>query len=145
MKICKKLITLLIATNASIGLAAPLISSQEAALPASPDSFATRGISRGPVIKLNSPEATMAVTSPFDLRVTFEPRGDAKIDQKSIQVVYLKTPSVDLTPRLKGAITKSGIDLQKAEVPPGTHAIRVSVKDSEGHETKSVYTLVVNK
>jgi len=145
MKITKNIVTLFIVANTSFACAASLINTQEAALPAAADSYATRGISRGPAMKLTSPEATMAVTSPFDLQVCFEPRGDAKIDPNSIQVVYLKTPLVDLTPRLKDSITKSGINLSKAEVPPGTHAIRVSVKDTEGHETKTVYTLVVNK
>ena len=57
----------------------------------------------------------------------------------------MKSPPVDLTPRLKKSISASGIDLNKAEVPPGTHTIRVSVKDSEGRETNSVMNLVVAK
>jgi hypothetical protein len=57
----------------------------------------------------------------------------------------MKSPFVDLTPRMKGAISASGIDFAKAEVPPGTHTIRVSVKDTEGRETNSVLNLVVSK
>jgi hypothetical protein len=52
---------------------------------------------------------------------------------------------VDLTARLKGAITANGIDFSKAQVPPGTHLIRVTIKDSEGRETNSVLTLVVKQ
>jgi hypothetical protein len=57
----------------------------------------------------------------------------------------MKSPFVDLTPRLKSAITPNGINFSKAEVPPGTHTIRVTVKDLDGRETNQVMTIVVNK
>ena len=57
----------------------------------------------------------------------------------------MKSPFVDLTPRLKNAISPKGIDFEKADAPPGTHTLRVSVKDTEGRETNQVLTLVVNK
>ncbi len=133
---------LIISTSIS---AAQLISPKEAALPAAANVPATRGISRGPAVRLGSPEADTPVISPFDFRVLFEARGDAKIDPTSVKVIYLKSPFVDLTPRLKNAISANGIDFSKAAVPPGTHLIRVSVKDSDGRETNSVLTLVVAK
>ena len=145
MKLLTHFLVILFALFSSLALSAPLINSYEAALPPAAEVFNARGISRGPGIKLNSPESTMSVTSPFDLKVSFEARGEGKIDPSSVQVLYLKNPYVDLTPRLKGGISRSGIDFSKAEVPAGTHSIRVSVKDTDGHETKSVFTLVVNK
>lgn len=145
MKLAKALLisSLMIATQ--VAISAPLITSKEAALPQAAGTLATRGISRGPAIKLTSPEADTPVAAPFDFKVNFEPRGDAKIDPSSVKVVYMKSPFVDLTPRLKNAISAGGIDFAKAEVPPGTHTIRVTVKDSEGRETNSVLNLVVNK
>jgi len=136
--------TVIFLSSATI-FAAPLISAKEAALPAASGTLATRGISRGPAVKLNSPEADTPVMSPFDFKVAFEARGDAKIDPTSVKVIYMKSPFVDLTPRLKSAISANGIDFAKADVPPGTHTIRVSVKDTDGRETNSVLTLVVNK
>ena len=136
--------TVLFLSSATI-FAAPLISAKEAALPAASGTLATRGISRGPAVKLNSPEADTPVMSPFDFKVAFEARGDAKIDPTSVKVIYMKSPFIDLTPRLKSAISTNGIDFSKADVPPGTHAIRVSVKDTDGRDTNSVLTLVVNK
>ena len=138
-------------TFASIGLvpnfvlAAPLITVKESALPAASGTFATRGISRGPTVKLNSPEVDTPINSPFDFKVLFEARGEGKIDPNSVKVVYMKSPFVDLTPRLKSAITPTGINFSKAEVPPGTHTIRVTVKDMDGRETNRVITIVVNK
>jgi hypothetical protein len=144
-----KLIQILFASSiliaSQLALAAPLITAKEAAMPPAAGALATRGISRGPAIKLASPEADTPVSAPFDFKVNFEARGDAKIDPSSVKVVYMKSPFVDLTPRLKSAISANGIDFAKADVPPGTHTIRVTVKDSEGRETNSVMNLVVNK
>jgi hypothetical protein len=125
--------------------AAPLISAKEAALPPAAGALATRGISRGPAVKLISPEADTPVQSPFDFKVSLDARGGQKIDPDSVKVVYMKSPFVDLTPRLKSSITASGIQFSKAEVPPGTHTIRITAKDTEGRETNSVVTIVVTK
>jgi hypothetical protein len=145
MKNIRNVFFIIVLSLSSFVCAAPLISAQEAALPAASGTLATRGISRGPGVKLASPEADTPTAAPFDLKVNFEARGDAKIDPNSVKVTYMKSPPVDLTPRLKKSISASGIDLNKAEVPPGTHTIRVSVKDSEGRETNSVMNLVVAK
>jgi len=51
----------------------------------------------------------------------------------------------NLTSRLQPSITPTGIDFQQAEVPPGEHTLRVTVKDSAGRETNSTMTIVVNK
>jgi hypothetical protein len=145
MKLSHILLAVSLVVSAQASIAATLISAKEAALPPPAGALATRGISRGPGVKLASPEADTPVMSPFDFKVNFEPRGDAKIDPSSVKVVYMKSPFVDLTPRLKNAISANGIDFAKADVPPGTHTIRVTVKDSEGRETNSVLNLVVNK
>lgn len=123
----------------------PLITAKEAALPPAAGVLATRGISRGPAIKVVSPAPDTAVKSPFDLKLNFEARGGEKIDPNSIKVVYMKSPLVDLTPRLQSAITPSGINFQQAEVPPGEHTIRITVKDGTGRETNNTMTIVVNR
>jgi hypothetical protein len=145
MSLTKVSIAAVLAAISSIAFSAPLITPKEAELPNSPPILTTRGISRGPAIKLNSPEADAPVISPFEFKVSFDARGDSKIDANSVKVIYMKSPFVDLTPRLKNAISTNGIDFSKAEVPPGTHTIRITVKDSEGRETNTVVNLVVAK
>jgi hypothetical protein len=145
MKLSQVLFSLCLFAASQLVIAAPLISAKEAALPPAAGTLATRGISRGPAVKLESPEADTPVAAPFDFKVQFEARGDAKIDPSSVKVVYMKSPFVDLTPRLKNAISANGIDFSKADVPPGTHTLRITVKDSDGRETNSVVNLVVNK
>lgn len=145
MSLVKISVALAFASMASAVFAAPLITPKEAELPDVPPTLSTRGISRGPAIKLNSPETNAPVISPFEFKVTFDARGESKIDPSSVKVIYMKSPFVDLTPRLKPAISANGIDFAKAEVPPGTHTIRITVKDTEGRETNSVMNLIVAK
>ena len=146
MNIFKQIFKFLALLLMSQGLvfAAPLITAKEAALPAA-TKVVTRGISRGPSIKFVNPTAGSTVSSPFDLRIAFEPRGDSKVDVNSVKVTYLKFPYVDLTPRLKSAITASGINFQNAEVPAGEHAVKLSVQDTEGRETNAEFNLIVAK
>lgn len=127
-------------------IAAPLITPKEALMPAASGELKTRGIARGPGIKVISPDVTAPeIKGPFDLKVVFESRGGNKIDASAVKVTYLKATAVDLTPRLKGAITETGIDFAKAEVPPGEHAVKITVKDVDGRESNTVMNLVVGK
>ena len=141
----KRVLCLLALVSISV-LAKPLITDKEAKLPAAKGELKTRGISRGPGIKVLSPSADgAAVSSPFDLKIQFESRGGNKIDPKSVKVLYLKSPAVDLTDRMKAAISESGIDFQKAEVPSGDHLVKVIVKDADGRESTTVINLTVQK
>jgi hypothetical protein len=125
---------------------AELISLKEAKLPEASGSLKTRGITRGPAIKVSSPDLTAAeIKSPFDLKVLFESRGGNKVDPNAVKVSYLKSTEVDLTPRLQGAITAGGIDFSKAEVPPGEHAIKITVKDLDGRESSTIINLNIAK
>ena len=119
-----------------------LISPAEAARPAPPDlgGFATRG----PRIEQLSPDPRgKGIKSPFPLEIRFVAHNEMKVDPGSVKVTYLKSPSVDLTPRLKGHITSSGIDMGDAEVPPGTHMIRIDVVDSDGRKGTGIIKLSV--
>lgn len=142
--ICVLSFALTLVSVASV--AAPLITPKEAQMPAASGELKTRGIARGPGIKVISPDVTgPQIKGPFDLKVVFESRGGNKIDASAVKVTYLKATAVDLTPRLKGAITESGIDFAKAEVPPGEHAVKITVKDVDGRESNTVMNLVVGK
>lgn len=130
---------------AQIAAAETLISETEAKLPSSPDSgMATRGLTRGPAIELISP-TTAGVKSPLALKIKFTARNNVAIDPTSVKMTYLKLPPVDLTDRIKSHVTKDGIDMPGAEVPPGTHVLRVDLKDAEGRSATSMITLKVEQ
>ena len=119
-----------------------LIKESEAKLPPAPVTApATRAITRGPGIKVVSPEG--AVASPFPLRVVFEPRGGARINLSSVTMTYLRTPNINLLDRVRGGLSEKGIDLVAAEAPPGEHQVRLTVQDSEGRQTSVLLNLNV--
>jgi hypothetical protein len=124
--------------------AAPLITAEEAALPpqkgAVPNSG--RGITRGP--KIQMPEAETGVqTSPMRFQVKFQTFGGSSIDLDALKVTYLKTPVVDLTPRIKPFAQSTGIDMPDALLPPGDHLVRVDIKDSDGRAASMSFLLKI--
>lgn len=123
-----------------------LITEAEAALPADAGEMRLRGISRGPTVVVESPRPDAGTqTSPMPLKVKFDAHGGAAIDLDSVQLTYVKRPAIDLTKRVKPYIAASGIDAQDAEIPPGTHTIRVDVSDTRGHSSSAEFTFSVAK
>ncbi len=117
-----------------------LITADEARLPPAAAKPPSRAITRGPGVKLLSPEA---VAGAFPLKLSFEPRGGAKVDAASVKVEYLKGPGIDLTERIKAGIQPGGIDLPAVSAPSGQHPIRVTVRDDEGRLGTTEFTLTV--
>lgn len=115
-----------------------LISEEESKYP-NAQTIVTRAITRGPTIKLVSPPEVPAKL--FAVKLSLEARGGAKIDSNSLRVEYLKQPLVDLTPRFKPGLEGNFIELNQVTVPEGQHAIRVSIKDSEGREGSQTFQL----
>lgn len=122
-----------------------LIKESEARLPKlSTNSVPTRAITRGPGIRVLSPQVdSQSLTSPFLLRIAFEPRGGAKIDPSSVSLIYLRSNGIDLTERVRSGLSEKGIELKAAEVPAGEHQIRISVQDDAGRLAATVLTLNV--
>src|SRR5205807_1121694 len=122
-----------------------LITEAEAKLPplkgAAPS--ATRGITRGPRVELVDTGADGTVHSPMHLQLKFQAFGGAKVDPSGLQVIYLKSPEVDLTDRVKPFVQASGIDMPEAVLPPGDHILRVDIKDSDGRMGTTSFTLKV--
>ena len=112
-----------------------VVTSQEAALPPSPTSKAGRAISRGPAIRQVSPSGAVPSNRPFELRVEFVGRGGEKIAPATAQVMLLRGSNVDITQRLKGYITPTGIVVPDAMVAPGMHVLQVAVSDTNGKQS----------
>jgi len=121
--------------------AATLISAEEANLPPAAFPAASRGITRGPTLKLESP--TGPVSSPFKLIVTFTPHGGAQIALASVKLTYLRNPAVDLTGRIKAFVTQEGLGITAAEVPTGKHELMLEVADTDARVVRLPITLVV--
>jgi hypothetical protein len=120
-----------------------LITAEEAALPPPKGAVATerRGITRGPKVDVMTNAGQ--VRSPMRLHLKFEPHGGAKIDPDSVRMTYLRTPNVDLTPRVRSFVQPSGIDMPEVELPAGEHMVRVDIKDSDGRIGTASFLLKV--
>ncbi|WP_339038545.1 hypothetical protein WHZ78_11605 [Bradyrhizobium symbiodeficiens] len=123
--------------------ATQLITEEEAKLPPPKGAIAAdrRGILRGPKVEFISPGVSMS--SPMPLVLKFESFGGAKIDPESVKMIFLRTPNVDLTPRVKPFVKPEGINMQDAELPPGEYTVRVDIKDSDGRAGTTIFTLKV--
>ena len=120
-----------------------LITAEEAALPPPKGAVATdrRGITRGPKVDVMTEAGQLR--SPMRLHLKFEPHGGARIDPDSVKMTYLRTPNVDLTPRVKSFVRPTGIDMPEAELPAGEHMVRVDIKDSDGRIGTTSFILKV--
>jgi hypothetical protein len=123
---------------------AVLISPIEAAMPDDSVKSNTRGIIRGPGVEVVSPDLNSIVKGAFNFKVEFKERGGNKIDKDSIKVIYMKSPNIELTPRLNKAISEKGIFFDNAEAPSGTHLIKIILKDVDGRETENIFSIKVN-
>lgn len=128
-----------------VSLAQVLISDAEAKLPQAQESgMATRGITRGPGIEVVSPAiGTTNVKSPIPLEIKFIGRNNVAVDPATVKLTYVKFPTVDLTDRVKSYVTKDGLKMDAAVVPPGNHVLRLEVRDTEGRSATSTITLSV--
>src|SRR2546423_12909150 len=120
-----------------------LVTEEEAKLPPPKGAAMTdrRGVARGPKVKFV--HETESFHSPMHFQVIFESFGGAKIDPGSVRVMYLKTPIIDLTPRIKSFLQTGGIDIPDVELPVGEHIVRVDVKDSDGRIGSTSFVLKV--
>jgi hypothetical protein len=120
-----------------------LITDEEAKLPPPKGAIAAerRGILRGP--KVDFVHVTEPVRSPMRFQIRFESYGGAKVDPDSVKVTYLRTPNVDLTPRVKAFVQPTGIDIPDVQLPAGDHLVRVDIKDSDGRVGSTSFVLKV--
>jgi hypothetical protein len=132
-----------------VSIAQVLITEHEAKLPSVSVGIVSgsRGITRGPAIRVLSPTSEDPIKSPVPLKIRFDTFGGAKIDPYAIKVTYLKNPLVDLTTRVKPFIEEDGvgIEMKSARVPPGNHPIRIDVTDSDGRTGSTTFLLKITK
>lgn len=122
-----------------------LITQEEAQLPPPKGAVGVdrRGVTRGPKVELLS--AAGEIQSPSRFQLKFLSYGGATIDTTSLKVIYLRTPNVDLTPRVMSYVRPTGVDMPEVVLPPGEHMLRVDIKDSDGRSGSTSFVLKVTR
>jgi hypothetical protein len=141
---------IVLAISIAAAAALELITAEEAALPDATGinvkrgvQTVTRAVTRGPKVLVVSPASEATLRSPLNLQLRFETHGGAVIEPRSVAMTYLKKPTINLTPRIYQFIKAGGIDLNNAELPPGTHYFRVDVEDNGGRLGSTTFALTV--
>ena len=65
------------------------------------------------------------------------------IDPQILPTRHLKNPPINLTQRIGELVMVDGINVRSAQVPPGTHYLRVEVKDTAGRVGSTTFALLV--
>ncbi len=101
---------------------------------------------QGPRITVFKPELLNQTRPPVDILVLFAP-GDsgAKPDLSTLRIHLLKFVNIDITDRLKKYLKADRLDVVGAEVPAGSHRIRVSLSDTNGSESQREFRLVIRE
>ena len=58
-------------------------------------------------------------------------------------MTYLKAYSIDLTDRVRKYLTADGIDMANAEIPSGTHYLRINLKDKQDRTSTATIKVIV--
>lgn len=125
-----------------------LVTQAEAALPAGEaPSLVMRGspLRRPSIVVVSPPPTAGLMHSPIDLKLRFHAFGGAEIDPESVVVTYLKQPAIDITQRIAPFITAQGIEIDKADIPPGAHQFWIELKDKSGHLGAAEFSFQVAK
>jgi len=113
-------------------------------LPPPNNDLSRRAVTRGPAIRVISPDAGLAAikaNEPFRLLVEFVARGSSRIDQASMRAAYLRANNIDLTGRLRTFTSTSGINLGESALPPGDHTLRLEVSDDQGRVSPTLLVI----
>ena len=133
---------LMLLLSAAWTSALELITKEEAARPPGMR-IDLRGPFPGPTIEIVSPPSDVRQVSPIRLLARFTTYAGTEVDKETVRLIYIKTPLIELTDRVRDFITTKGIDLNNAEVPPGIHTIRIQLKDSAGRTGSTYLTFVI--
>jgi len=88
----------------------------------------------GPAIVVRHPKLLERVISPLDIFVEFRP-GESGLDvnMKTLAVTLIGFVDFDITDRVREYIRGTNLEVEQAELPTGTHRLRLAIKDVDGN------------
>lgn len=87
----------------------------------------------GPVIRIRTPSLDTSVHSPVTILVQFEPgRSGLAPDMASLTVTLRGFITIDITDRLREYVIGQTLSVEGADLPTGSHRIRLAIADRGG-------------
>jgi len=97
----------------------------------------------GPELQVIAPKIEKTYSSPLKIQVKFVPRDGTQVDLSSLKVECLKFLSINITDRIKEYVNNLGINVENADLPSGTHKIRITLGDTGGGITSRIFVVKV--
>lgn len=98
----------------------------------------------GPLIVVMNPKALERLHSPVNILVRFETGSSGQPpDMKSLSVTLRGLISIDITDRLRDYLLGATLAVRDADLPAGSHRIRLVVADLAGNLSARDVTLLV--
>ncbi len=120
------------AGTAPRGNSVVLVTEEEAALPDAPPEVERQPCTK-PYIEISSPQDKKAYRAPLPIEVLFTPSTGHRIEVSKTRVRLLKGfVPIDLTQRVKEFLTAEGVSMPRADLPRGTHRVKITVEDTSG-------------
>lgn len=97
-----------------------------------------------PRIELLAPDLSQPVTAPATIDLRFSANAPAETKPESFKVLY-GAFRLDVTQRILGVtkVSKDGIQVRNAVLPPGRHQLVLSLSDTLGREAQQVVSFTV--
>ncbi len=100
----------------------------------------------GPQIIVKNPRALSHITSPVNILVAFRPgKSGLSPDMKTLTVTLIGLFDIDITDRLSKYISRNNLEVNKADLPPGRHRLRMAIKDVKGNPNERDVVIVVTR
>ncbi len=99
----------------------------------------------GPKIRVLEPSPDEEHKTPVRLAVDFLPREGTQVDIEGFKLEALKLIPINITDRVIQYVKKEGIRIDRADLPPGEHKLRITIKDTKEGVTQQVYLVRIVK
>ena len=97
----------------------------------------------GPTIVVHDPRALNRVRAPLNIFVSFEPGNSGeRPDMETLSVTLVGFFDIDITDRVREHIVGDALKVDEANLPEGSHRLRLAIKDISGNPNER--DMVVN-
>lgn len=115
--------------------------------------FAAKGVAAkqgAPMIVVHEPRDGGVYSSPIGINIAFQPTDGTLIDLNSLKVTVITHTvlgdlAFDITDRVSGFTSQTGIHARDADIPSGQHTVTISVADTKRRLSEQQFDITVHR